>query len=1047
MTRRSGACLGTLLLTLAALCASAASPKRVLILDPFEREVAPYSAVVSAFRNTLVREFGSPLDIYELPLDLARFSEAEGEAPLVAFLEGRLKRQPVDLVVPIGSAGLQFAARHRERLFPDTPVLVLAAQARLVPPDFLRTNATLVTQKVNLPGMIEDILQVQPQTTNIVVVFGASALERFWVNECKREFQSFTNRVGFTWLNDLSLEQILQRCAAVPPRSFILHGLFVVDAAGIPCEKNEALRRLHQVANAPLFGYYASELGLGTIGGRLYQDSELGVQGARTAIRILRGERPDSIPPKVFEAAAPVFDWRELQRWGVSEARLPAGSVIRFRQAGFWELYRWPIAGTVLFCLLQAALIIGLLVNRAKRRQGEAEAALIADISSKFVNLPASEVDREIMDAERRICEFLEVDFSALWQWSDEPPGRFMLTHYYSVQEGPQLSKRLNDRDYPWFVQQFLAGRTVAISSLDELPAEAAPDREVCRQHGVKSNLSLPLSVGGKPVGILGLNTTRAERDWPDSLVQRLQLVAQIFANALARKRSDQALRESEERMTLAADAAELGVWGWNIPSNQVWGSDRWLRLFGFASGDQVSFERVMQRIHPDDRATVEHEVRRTLADRSDYAGEFRVVLPDGTQRWIASRGRGYPDANGTPARMLGAAIDVTGRKQAQENLARLLRQNELILSSAAEGILGLDLQGNHLFINPAASRMLGYEAEELLGRHSHSLWHHTRADGSPYPKEECKICASFAAGTMHRESTEVFWRKDGTSFPVEYASTPIYEEGRLLGAVVTFEDITERKRAELEAQELRRNLAHAGRVTLLGQLASALAHELSQPLGAILRNAEAAEIMLQTSSPDLDELRAIVTDILSDDKRAGQVIERLRSLLKRRSLDLQPIELPSVIAEVMSLVRADAAARQVKLAYSAAPNLPRVQGDRIHLQQVLLNLLVNALDALDGCAPDRRSIQVSARQPDPATVEVRVVDHGPGIPAESHARLFEPFFTTKAKGMGMGLAVSRTIIEAHKGKLWVENPPEDGACFCFTLRAASVREPAAGDP
>ena len=288
MARGGPICLGTLLLTVITLCASAATAKRVLILDPFEREVAPFSAVASTFRITLTRDLGEPMDIYEVPLDLARFGESEGEAPLVEFLEGRLKSRPMDLVVLIGSAGVQFAGRHRERLFPETPILVLAAQARAVPPDFPGTNDTLVTQKVNIPGMVEDILQLQPQTTNIVVVFGASAVEKFWVNECKREFQPFTNQVGFTWLNDLSLEQILQRCAALPPRSFILHVLFTVDAAGVPCEKNEALRRLHQVANAPIFSYYSSELGLGTIGGRLFQDTELGAKAARTAVRILR---------------------------------------------------------------------------------------------------------------------------------------------------------------------------------------------------------------------------------------------------------------------------------------------------------------------------------------------------------------------------------------------------------------------------------------------------------------------------------------------------------------------------------------------------------------------------------------------------------------------------------------------------------------------------------------------------------------------------------------------------------------------------------------
>ncbi len=189
----------------------------------------------------------------------------------------------LDLVVPIGAPAVKFAAQYRDRLFPGTPIVFTGVEPRLVPPDVLRTNATLVTQKVNLPGMVEDILQMQPDTTNIVVVFGASRLEKFWVSECRREFQPFSNRVGFTWLNDLPLAQVLERSAALPPHSFILFGMFVMDAAGIPFDNDEALRRLRAVANAPMFGYFGSQFGLGTIGGRLYQDSEVGVRAARAA--------------------------------------------------------------------------------------------------------------------------------------------------------------------------------------------------------------------------------------------------------------------------------------------------------------------------------------------------------------------------------------------------------------------------------------------------------------------------------------------------------------------------------------------------------------------------------------------------------------------------------------------------------------------------------------------------------------------------------------------------------------------------------------------
>ena len=198
---------------------------------------------------------------------------------------------------------------------------------------------------------------------------------------------------------------------------------------------------------------------------------------------------------------------------------------------------------------------------------------LIADLSSKFVGLPADDVDREILEAQRRICELLNLDILVLWQLSREAPVVLTATHFYDAQQGPQPPGRLRQEDFPWFVKQLQAGHLVAVSSLEEMPAEAARDREVCRQLGIKSNLTIPLSVGGGPlIGVLGLNTTQAEREWPDELVKRLQLIAQIFANALARKRADQELRESVEINRATFEQAAVGIAHVGIDG-------RWLRV------------------------------------------------------------------------------------------------------------------------------------------------------------------------------------------------------------------------------------------------------------------------------------------------------------------------------------------------------------------------------------------------------------------------------------------------------------------------------------
>ena len=248
-------------------------------------------------------------------------------------------------------------------------------------------------------------------------------------------------------------------------------------------------------------------------------------------------------------------------------------------------------------------------------------------------------------------------------------------------------------------------------------------------------------------------------------------------------------------------------------------------------------------------------------------------------------------------------------------------------------------------------------------------------------------------------------------------------------------------RRAEEQAAQMREQLSHASRVTTLGGLATTLAHELNQPLAAIHSNAEAAEIFLQKDPPDLRELRAILADIRQDGYRAGEVIHRMRSLLEKHRFKRERIEVRGLVEALGSLLHGVVVSREARLRIEVAPALPPVQGDAVHLQQLLLNLILNALDAMSDCPAWEREVVVRAVRHDTLGVEVSVSDQGPGFPKEKLAKLFEPFFTTKREGMGIGLTICNSIIQAHGGHLSAENHPKRGAIVRFTLPASQAVE------
>jgi PAS domain S-box-containing protein len=486
----------------------------------------------------------------------------------------------------------------------------------------------------------------------------------------------------------------------------------------------------------PIYGYYDTYLGHGIVGGSFVTFEEIGRKAAQASLRILSGESPQDVAHSEIGQSIPMFDWRELRRWNISERRVPPGGVMLFREATYWEKNRWLILGVVAASLIEGLLIAVLFVQLRRRRQVEAF------------------------------------------------------------------------------------------------------------------------------------------------------------------------LRESEQQMGLAASAAELAMWTWDIVRNQIWMSDKGRALFGIAPDARLDSAALSAHVHPDDRAARDAVIRRALETQGEYAMEYRVVL-DGQVHWIAGRGR-VEFAGGKPVLMRGISLD-----------------------------------------------------------------------------------------------------------------------------------ITERRQAELEVARQRNELAHRSRVMLLGELSGSLAHELNQPLGAIVTNAGAALRCLARDSMTSAMFREVLEDIVASGRRGGEIIRGIKGMLRKAEGARQLVDLNDVIAQTLRLTQSDALANNCAVLTEFYPALPKVEADVVQLQQVFLNLILNAFEASKDVPKLQRRVIIHTERNGDGTVRACVRDFGAGLPAEASEQVFEQFFSTKRDGMGMGLFISRSIVAAHRGTLCAENATDGGAQFWLRLPAS----------
>ena len=846
-------------------------PTRVLLVYQQQAEARSMLEFTQRLRLTLENKLASPLEFYQEALDVDRFRELDRSRPLARYFTEKYEGHGIDVIVPVGRAAFQFTVDHLRGVFPDVPVVfALGAAPRGAMPDYVTGRFAAVSRFEPTLSMAR---RLQPRAERIVVVGGVGPNDSVSVAAAVNAVGALRDTLALTILSGLSLDGVLDSVARVPRQSIVVFANFRLDARGQAFDPLDVVDRVARASPAPVYAQLRSFVGEGIVGGSVTSFHDEGIRTADLIARVLRRRPGEPMPPVEPIANSFVADWRQLRRWHLSEANLPAGTEVLFREPTLWQRYRSVVllAGAV---VVVEALLIGLLLFERRRRK-RAQLALdeqaayeqaMARLTADAARYAPDDTPRALDDALARIATYASATSATLVHYSelpDEPP--------------TQLS---------W-----------SAAAEDESP--------VARLSGSRE---LPLIVDGALVGIIELYGV-SDDHWRSSHGVRLKAASEIVAGAIARARTVRAIRREEELnravlTSLSSPIAILDRHGTIIRVNDAWREiARWTAL------DQ---------------------------ERDAFVGWNYL---DECQRAVD---RGCDEA-----------VEVR------------------------DGIQAV-----------------------LDGR----MW--------PFRHE------------YHESDREDRWYE-------LFVDRLRLSEG---GAIVTHVDITERRLAEQRADEARRQVAHMGRAALVCELTATISHELRQPLAAIRANADAGAMLAARSPHARTELREIFADIIADDCRAVQVIEGVRTLLRKEGLVATPVDLDNVCRDAARLLKHEATLRHTRLELLLDPAPLTVEGDAVQLQQVVLNLMLNALEAASLSTKDRSVVVQAASHSD--HVELAVRDSGLGVPPNAQSRIFESFFSTKPNGLGLGLAIVHSIVERHNGQISFENDPLGGAVFRVRLPA-----------
>jgi PAS domain S-box-containing protein len=575
---------------------------------------------------------------------------------------------------------------------------------------------------------------------------------------------------------------------------------------------------------------------------------------------------------------------------------------------------------------------------------------------------------------------------------------------------------------------------------LDDAKAESlfAEDPYV-RQRQARSVLCLPLINQGKLSGVLYLENNLTPRAFAPGRIAVLKLLASQAAISLENTRLYRDLEQREAKIRRLVDANIIGVFVADLEGRIIEANDEFLRIVGYEREYLIA-----GRMHVIDMTPLEwrDRTRQTMTEiglqQTVQPYEKEYFRKDGSRVPVLVGSTLFDESNlGVPLGVV-FVVNMTERKRAEDGLRASEELKRRIIESSTDCIKVLDLDGNLLFMSSGGQQLLEIDnIQPYLNSCWIDFW---QPEDRPKIREAVAAARSGGIGTFQAFCPSA----KGAPRWWDVIVTPICNaDGQPEQVLSVSRDITERKRAETEARESERRhremqteLAHANRVATMGRLTASIAHEVNQPIAATVTNAQAALRFLDAPSVDMSEVRQIFNDIVKDGNRAGEVISRIRGHIKKAPPRRERLEINAAIGEVIELIHGEAVKNSVSVRTELADGLPLIQGDRVQLQQVLLNLMVNAIEAMNDLGEGERELLIGSATIESGSVHVVVRDTGPGLAPAVFDRVFQSFYTTKPSGLGLGLSICRSIVEAHGGRLWASANRPRGAVFQFTLPA-----------